>query len=66
MLSILAVGLSACADTRTPPADIWGGVGFVYESGKNSGVYKKGGAAAVGFEKRLSSGLGFGGEVAGY
>lgn len=69
ILLLFVVMVVGCANHHsTPPAKMWGGVGFLYESGKDSSSAKishTGPRVVVGFEKELGDGLGIGAEVAG-
>jgi hypothetical protein len=59
----ISIFMQGCGTPDTPPANFWGGVGFMYEAQKGGGV-RRGPTATASFEKELGNGFGVGGEVA--
>jgi len=67
LVIMLIVTINGCAKHATPPADVWGGVGFAYEAQNDTSghIHGSGATTVIGFERQLGSGLGIGGEVGG-
>ena len=67
LVIISMVAMSGCGNHPTPPADLWGGVGFAYEAQNDTSghIHGSGATTVIGFEKQLGGGLGIGGEVGG-
>jgi predicted small lipoprotein YifL len=66
VISALFMMAGCAGNGPTPPADVWGSVGFSYEAEKGTMSHESGRSAAViGFEKELSPRLSLGFEAGG-